>query len=252
MARLSCVGWSMDMEIKISVVLKGIWIGNTDLRQSPGNRSVSGTRWRTDLRNCHATPPRHMLNWNYMKLYTQVRLQERDAEMDQTRSGVPIVYIDYFFLFTFPRCLSRSGHLSNSYTGIFSVLLYSLYLIRFLFLLLYLLYVFPIPFAFVRLLLTSDRAPNICLVFLSLFILIFGLCYLEDNVLASSSRVCRFNPGWSRWIFQNVKVLSTSSPGGNFSRAPKSEISGLLKNLGPEKIGLWAKLNRRIHVVVIP
>ena len=32
----------------------------------------------------------------------------------------------------------------------------------------------------------------------------------------------------------------------------KSEISGSLKNLKPEKIGLWAKFNRHIHVLVLP
>ena len=33
---------------------------------------------------------------------------------------------------------------------------------------------------------------------------------------------------------------------------PESEISGSLKNLRPEKIGLLAKFNRHIHVLVIP
>ena len=32
---------------------------------------------------------------------------------------------------------------------------------------------------------------------------------------------------------------------------PESEISGLLRNLKPEKIGLWAKCNRGIHILVI-
>ena len=31
-----------------------------------------------------------------------------------------------------------------------------------------------------------------------------------------------------------------------------SEISGSLKNLKPEKIGLWSKFNQHIHVLVIP
>ena len=33
---------------------------------------------------------------------------------------------------------------------------------------------------------------------------------------------------------------------------PESQISGSLKNLKPEKIYLWAKFNRDIHVLVIP
>ena len=33
------------------------------------------------------------------------------------------------------------------------------------------------------------------------------------NMLASRSKVRRFKPGWGRWIFQNVKILSTSPPG---------------------------------------
>ena len=33
---------------------------------------------------------------------------------------------------------------------------------------------------------------------------------------------------------------------------PASEISGSLKNLKPEKIGLLVKFNRYIHVLVIP
>ena len=33
---------------------------------------------------------------------------------------------------------------------------------------------------------------------------------------------------------------------------PESEISGLFKNLKPEKIDFWAKFNRHIHVLVIP
>ena len=33
---------------------------------------------------------------------------------------------------------------------------------------------------------------------------------------------------------------------------PESEIWGSLKNLMPEKIGLWAKFNRHIHVLVLP
>ena len=48
--------------------------------------------------------------------------------------------------------------------------------------------------------------------------------------LASRSKIREFKPGWGRWIFQEVKILSTSPPGGT-----ESEISGSLKNLKPEK-----------------
>ena len=39
-------------------------------------------------------------------------------------------------------------------------------------------------------------------------------------------------------FFQDVKILSTCPPGGTLSWGPESEISGSLKNLKPEKIGL--------------
>ena len=39
-------------------------------------------------------------------------------------------------------------------------------------------------------------------------------------------------------FFQDVKTLSTSPPGGTLAEGPESEISGSLKNLKPEKIGL--------------
>ena len=39
-------------------------------------------------------------------------------------------------------------------------------------------------------------------------------------------------------FFQEVKILSTSPPGGTLSYGPESEISGSLKNPKPEKIGL--------------
>ena len=42
-----------------------------------------------------------------------------------------------------------------------------------------------------------------------------------------------FKPRRSRWIFKYVKILSLSPLGGT-----ESEISGSLKNLKPEKIGL--------------
>ena len=39
-------------------------------------------------------------------------------------------------------------------------------------------------------------------------------------------------------FFQDVKILSTSPPGGTLSWGPESEILGSLKNLKPETIGL--------------
>ena len=39
-------------------------------------------------------------------------------------------------------------------------------------------------------------------------------------------------------FFQDVKIMSTSPPGGTLSWGPKSDISGSLKNIKPEKIGL--------------
>ena len=39
-------------------------------------------------------------------------------------------------------------------------------------------------------------------------------------------------------FFQDVKILSTSPPGGTLRGGPEYEISGSLKNLKPEKIGL--------------
>ena len=43
------------------------------------------------------------------------------------------------------------------------------------------------------------------------------------------------NPSEVDGFFQDVKILSTSPPGGTLSRGSESEISGSLKNLKPEK-----------------
>ena len=40
---------------------------------------------------------------------------------------------------------------------------------------------------------------------------------LGGNVLVSRSKVRGFKPGWGWWSFQDVKILSTSPPGGTFS-----------------------------------
>ena len=73
----------------------------------------------------------------------------------------------------------------------------------------------------------------------------------RGNLLASRSKVRGFKPGWDRWIFQEVKILITSPPGGTLNWGGlESEISGSLKNLKPEKIGLWANFNRHIHILI--
>ena len=46
------------------------------------------------------------------------------------------------------------------------------------------------------------------------------------------------NPADVDGFFQDVKILSTSPPGGTLSWGPESEISGSLKKPKPEKIGL--------------
>ena len=74
----------------------------------------------------------------------------------------------------------------------------------------------------------------------------------RGNVLASISQVHGFKPGWGRWIFQDVKILSTSPPGGTLSWRSRVWDFRLIKESQPEKIGLWAKFNRRIYVLIIP
>ena len=64
----------------------------------------------------------------------------------------------------------------------------------------------------------------------------------RGNVLASRSKVSRFKPHWGRWIFSGRKNPEHKSS--------EAEISGSLKNLKPVKIGLWAKFNRHIHVLI--
>ena len=55
---------------------------------------------------------------------------------------------------------------------------------------------------------------------------------LPDQMFAGS------NPAEVDGFFQDVKILSTSPPGGTVSRGPESEISNWLKNLKREKISL--------------
>ena len=77
--------------------------------------------------------------------------------------------------------------------------------------------------------------------------------WYRGNVLALRSKVRGFKHGWGRWIFSGRKNPEHKSSGRDFKLGgSESEISGSLKNLKPEKIGLWAKFNRHIHVLVIP
>ena len=46
------------------------------------------------------------------------------------------------------------------------------------------------------------------------------------------------NPAEDDGFFHDVKILSTIPPGEFLRRGPESEISGSLKNLKPEKLGL--------------
>ena len=79
-----------------------------------------------------------------------------------------------------------------------------------------------------------------CLFYFS-FISTFILCNLDDLGVTCSPRDPRFagsNPAEIDEVFQDVKILITSPPGGTLSRGFESELSGSLKNLKPEKIGL--------------
>ena len=57
-------------------------------------------------------------------------------------------------------------------------------------------------------------------------------CSLRDARFAGS------NPADVMDFFQDIKILSSSPPGGTLSWGPESEISGSSKNLKPEKIGI--------------
>ena len=76
--------------------------------------------------------------------------------------------------------------------------------------------------------------------------------WFRGNVLASRSKVRGFKPGWGRWIFSGRKNSEHKSSGRDCKLGgSKSEISDLLKNLKPEKIGFWGKFNRHIHALII-
>ena len=69
-------------------------------------------------------------------------------------------------------------------------------------------------------------------------LLIYGIVGLGGLGVPCSPRDPRFagsNPAKVDGFFQDVKILSTSPPGGTLSWVPEAEISGSLKNLKPEK-----------------
>ena len=75
--------------------------------------------------------------------------------------------------------------------------------------------------------------------------------WCRGTVLASRSKVRGFKFDWDRWIFSVRKTPEYKSCGRDFKAGgSESEISGSLKNRKPGKIGLWAKFNRYIHVLV--
>ena len=77
-------------------------------------------------------------------------------------------------------------------------------------------------------------------------------CCSRGNMLASRSKVRVFKSGWDRWIFSGCKNPEHKSSGRDLKLGIPSLRFQALKNLKPEKIGLWAKFNRHIHVLVIP
>ena len=68
--------------------------------------------------------------------------------------------------------------------------------------------------------------------------LLFGLGGLGVTCSSRDPRFAGSNPAEVDGFVQNVKILCTSPSGGTSSWGPESEISGSLKNLKPEKIGL--------------
>ena len=59
--------------------------------------------------------------------------------------------------------------------------------------------------------------------------------WILSGGLGVASSFASLNPAEVDGFFQDVKLLATSPPGGTLSGGPESEISGLLKNLKPEK-----------------
>ena len=72
-------------------------------------------------------------------------------------------------------------------------------------------------------------------------------CLQLTKSQCACSKVRGFKPGWGRWISLGRKNLNTSPPGGTLSRGTRVWDFRLVKELQ-----VWAKFNRRIHVLVIP
>ena len=73
----------------------------------------------------------------------------------------------------------------------------------------------------------------------------------RGNVLNSRSEIREFKPGWGRWLFSGRKNPEQKSSEREFKLGVPSLKFRLVK--GPQalkKIGLWAKFNRHIHVLV--
>ena len=73
----------------------------------------------------------------------------------------------------------------------------------------------------------------------------------RGNVLASRSKVRGFKPGWGRSIFSERKNPEHKSSGRDFKLGVPSLRFQAFKEPQAWKLGLWAKFNRHIHVLVI-
>ena len=72
----------------------------------------------------------------------------------------------------------------------------------------------------------------------NLVVIIVGLGGLGVTCSPRDPRFSGSNQAEVDGFFQDLKILRTSPLGGALSWGPESEISGSLKNLKPEKIGL--------------
>ena len=68
--------------------------------------------------------------------------------------------------------------------------------------------------------------------------MLVGLGGLRVTCSPPDPRFADSNPAEVDGFFQDVKILNTSPSVGTLSWGPESKISGSLKNLKPEKIGL--------------
>ena len=80
----------------------------------------------------------------------------------------------------------------------------------------------------------------------------YWFCDLGETCLPRYPRFACSNPAEVDGFFQDVEFLSTSPPGGTLSRGSLVGVSRLVKKPQSWKIGLWAKYNRHIHILVIP